>query len=84
MGYTAIVFYKSIKLYIMKNSILSIYKGGMWLWDSKFNMEQHDCSVFTTIESMNDPQIAEHILLCNQYGFYPTVEFCSNFEITMK
>ena len=67
----------------MKNSVLSIYKGGMWLWDSEFQMEQHSCSVFTTIEGMNDPQIAQHILLCNDYGYYPEVEFKAEFPIVV-
>ena len=65
------------------NSILSIYKGGMWLWDNQYEMENYNCSVFTTIEGMNDPQIAEHILVCNDYGYYPTIEFKGEFPIVV-
>jgi hypothetical protein len=59
-------------------TILIIYKTGMYLvWAEARDTQINECSKFLNqdIEEMSDSRITEQLLLCQQYGFYPTVEF---------
>jgi hypothetical protein len=58
----------------MKNSKLYVYPSGLFLEDNDNPRSWvTPCGLEADIEFMSDPQIAQHILLCNQYGFYPQV-----------
>jgi hypothetical protein len=58
----------------MKNSRLIVSPSGMFLEDNiNPGSWVAECGIHCNITSMADPRIAEHILLCNKYGFYPEV-----------
>jgi len=58
----------------MKNSRLYVTPSGMFLEDNDNpGSWVTECGINCSISSMADSRVAEHILLCNNYGFYPEV-----------
>jgi hypothetical protein len=66
----------------MKNSKLYVYRSGLFLEDNDNPRSWvTECGKEADIEFMSDPLIAEHILFCNLYGFYPEVIMSNNIKI---
>lgn len=63
----------------MNDTTLVVYRSAMLLYYTGTNTQINECSrdfyLDQDIKEMSDPRVAEQLMLCQKYGFYPTVEF---------
>jgi len=59
------------------DTTLVVYRSAMYLYYTGTSTTITECgaTLDQDITEMSDPRVTQQLMLCQDYGFYPTVEF---------